>query len=129
MKIFKTWLNYFFSFNGSLNRKQYFLHFFVDMFCLLFLIIALVVPTYFLGNTDFGLHTIIFGLRLPVLFLWVFGIIGLAFFLLNRISIDLRRMEYLKINKFLVLLNFIPPISFVFELFLLLMPDNDSSFE
>lgn len=115
-------LYYFFSLKGDLNQKKYILHYFLDFFIFTFLAIFLVFPIYILGDRLEGL--IWFGVKTPVFLFATGSIVVFSLLVMNRLSILMRRLSFLNMNKFLVVLLFIPLIGLLFDLYLILIPDS-----
>ena len=68
-----------------------------------------------------------FDIRLPALIYGFTGFSNLAMFIMNRLSIMIRRLRYLEMHMLYAVLIFIPPISFIFELYLLAHTDKKTS--
>lgn len=116
-------LDYFFSFKGTLARKSFVVHYFLDMFVffIMLLFASLSVPV-IAPYTD---NIKIFGMSLLVVFFAPFALLVVAFFVLNRLSIILRRLRYRKMSNSFCLLVFVPIIGFLFDFYLLVQPDED----
>jgi len=120
-KIENIW-NYFFSLNGSLNQKKYIIHYFLDLLLFVIICILLFVFTYFLAPTFAQIK--IFELRLPIFILFLSVIVLLSLLIMNRLSIVIRRLSFLKMKKLYSLLVLIPLVGIIFEIYLLLQPDE-----
>lgn len=120
-KLTEVW-NYFFSVEEKLNKKSYIFHFFVDQIFLflLTLISVLLVLNYsprIVFLDDSGVESTFRGLLL-----YVDVILCLTLLILNRLSVIIRRLNWIGLNRVYVLLGMIPFISIIFELFLMFAP-------
>ncbi len=114
-------LDYLFSLKGSLNQKSYFFHYFLDLFLFFVLIILLSFSAPFLPS--YIENTKIFDMSLTVIYFVILGILIVALLAMNRLSISLRRLNYLKLNPVFSLLLFLPLVGQLFDLYLLLKRD------
>jgi uncharacterized membrane protein YhaH (DUF805 family) len=123
MSKIERFIDYLFSLKGTLNRRSYFFHYFLDMpfFFVLMLIADSSLPVYTpyiekIKILDMSLAVIIFAITL---------ILVVALFIMNRLSILLRRLRYLKMNSAFCLLLFLPIVGLLFDFYLLIRPDED----
>ena len=126
MKRIEKILDYFFSLKGELNQKKYFLHYFFDLLfftMLIFFNFAVFFVVELQSVPDLKTK----GLPLSFILLIICSIISLSFLIMNRLSIILRRLKYLRMNKMFGILVFFPPISLILEFYLFALPDSDES--
>ena len=123
MKKIEQVLDNFFSLNGELNQKSYFRHYFLDLFLFILIMVVLTVLFYVLIISD-AANIKLFDIRLPALIYGLTGVLNLAMFIMNRLSIMIRRLKYLEMHTLYAVLVFIPPISFIFEFYLLAHTDK-----
>jgi len=124
MNFFNKILQYFFSFKIGLNQKGFIYHYFLDLLIYILLVLVFWVPGYLLMISPLA-GVKFLGLELPVLVITCSAVLCFLLLILNRISILVRRLDYLKMNKNYFLLMFIPLIGFILDFYLMTVPDEN----
>lgn len=125
MKNLLTFSSYLFTFKGRLNRKYFLIHYIVDTIIVfvttltlswLMAVILLLIKHEPISEQSIRLKMGIYtGLFLTVCFLS------------NKISIVVRRLNDLGLNRWLVIIIFVPIVNLFFNLFLFFKKGRDSS--
>lgn len=128
MKITRLW-DYFFSIDGKLNQKKYMQHFFIDQlfFICITTISILLVLNYsplLVVVDETGVESTYMGMLL-----YVDVILCLTLLILNRLSVIIRRLNWIGLSRIYVLLGIIPLLSIIFELFLMFAPFDKVNIE
>lgn len=123
MNFFTKTLEYFFSFKIGLNQKWFIYHYFLDLLIYFLVVLIFWVPGYLLMISPFADFKIL-GLSLPVFVITINAILCFLFLILNRLSILVRRLDYLKMNKRYSLLLFVPLVGFILDFYLMTVPDE-----
>lgn len=128
IKITRLW-DYFFSVDGKLNQKKYMQHFFIDQifFICITAISILLVLNYsplLVVVDDTGVESTYMGMLL-----YVDVILCLTLLILNRLSVIIRRLNWIGLSRIYVLLGIIPLLSTIFELFLMFAPFDKVNIE
>lgn len=118
----KCW-DYFFSFEGEMRRGNFIAHYFFDLFLFILLLAILPLVFFFYGPDHFELKFL--EISLPLFLLSAGFILALASFIMNRLSIVIRRLKFLKMNQFLCCFILIPLIGLILEIYLMATPDEN----
>lgn len=121
--------DYLFGIDEKLNQKKFIHHFFIDQIFLscLTIISVLLVLNYspsMVTIDDIGVESTYTGALL-----YVDVVLCLTLLILNRLSVIIRRLNWIGLSRVYVLLGLIPLLSIIFELFLMFAPFNRVNLE
>lgn len=125
MNYFYKILEYFFSFKSELNQKGFIYHYFIDLLIYFVLVLVFWIPGYLLMISPMADFKVL-GLRLPVILIILNAVLCFIFLILNRTSILVRRLRFLKMNRYYFLLMFIPIVGFILDFYLMTVPDGEN---
>lgn len=92
------------------------------------MILALTALFYILVISDVA-EIKLFDVRLPVIFFAINSILILASLIMNRLSIMIRRLNFLRMSSMFSLFVFVPIVGLIFDLYLIAYPDERNSTE
>ncbi len=120
---FKLFFDYLFDTKKKLTRKFFLIHFFLDTLIILILTLAISWPIAFFILLITNAPITVDGIHMKMgLFT---GILLTLLIVLNKLSVIIRRLNDLKLNRWLSVLLFVPIVNLIFNLFLFFKKSED----
>lgn len=118
----KVW-DYFFSLDHKLSKKEFMRHYFLDLIFFIGLLFLSFIVVSYTVPTDLGDESLnILEASITTFIFYFDTLICCLLLYLNRISIVLRRLNYLKLSRIYLLLSMLPFVGMAFDLFLMVAP-------